>query len=472
MSDTQGKRQKVEQEIQDELREEAVEAGVDVDTVVAGTLESRPNYGPESVARLVQAELRGAVQASTGTGVSGLVAGSRDRVGKNWPRRISLVRSSGDHLELSSFSGEVSTPEGGEVRIPHGCAAQLRAEKDEQHGTWELNGVEAVDEIGGAEFANRLFSVAEHPDSVGRGDQYEVVAVAGEVVKTDTVTLFEDGDPAGEGPVLMPDERGDPVPHIEVWVSLPDSNTVIQGRFERQKYGRPYFDVEDFEQAVNDAYEERDGPSSQADFVRDILQGREVVVVGSVSNVGQSKSNGGTTTWVTVNATALVESMSSVEDGAEVSTGDSQPDDATTGNDGGSEVEEIADNIADYCDLTNEDSSSLTVDDVRSTLDVEDAPDSVVSQALDMASDDGDASEQSEPEDSEEPDEPSGEVETVEDAWRELERADGTYSCPANGCLHNGSKATVLGHAQKKHADDHPKEWIVTATKENVAGGD
>jgi hypothetical protein len=469
MSGKSGSSGEVEETLDNDLVETALESGVDVSAVVESVLEEHPDQITRVQTRLAESELRSRINAAETEQVVGLVAGSRDRAGKNWPRRYSLVRSSGDHMEISSWSGSLDSIQGGQTRIPIGDVGKIRAEYDEEYDSWEAVAMAGVDGISADEFALRLRSVAVDPSDLSRDDEYSVVAAQGPVSYISPQTVFENGEPAGDGDVLMPDDQGRKQPHFEVSLAK-DGDTVVRGHLEQQSNGEPLVALPGsddlFEQALSQGR-----PEDQADLLRDVYLGEEVVLVGNVSSIDNYRNDDGENTqYVDVQLSAVV----SVEDveGPDSLTQTDDVDTDTSADDGGkdaddaeqdSEFEELVEDIETYCELTGESPESLTAGTVAEKISTvpDDTPESVLSSALDSLSD-ADADESAESADeSEQSTDDSDSDKSADAGLSALENDDGTYHCPADGCLFTGSEAALYGHAQSDHTDDDPKDWVM-----------
>ena len=90
-----------------EVVENAEKLGVDVGGVAKEISEKYgKKYSRKTVLTKIRAELRKRIQAASAPKVKGIIAGSRDRWGKNFPIRLAVVRSSGEHIEVSTWSYE------------------------------------------------------------------------------------------------------------------------------------------------------------------------------------------------------------------------------------------------------------------------------------------------------------------------------------------------------------------------------
>lgn len=457
--------QAVKQAISADLLDAAAEAGVDVDAVIEDKLEQHASYGPDTVARFVSTAVRQQIEAAQAEKVQGIIMGSRDRHAKNWPRRHSLLRSNADHLEVSTWDGALAGPGGEDVRIPTGGAiVQLRVEHDEEYDSYEGKGLESAKQLDQSTLVENLVKVAVHPGDLTAKDEYDVVAVRGTVRSVNAQTVFEDGEPAGDGEVLIPDARDELQPHFEV-VLNPHEGTLVRGHFERQKYGRPYFQVPDFEQMCEDAAD-LSTPDEQASFLSAGLEGLEVILVGNVNSFDKSRTDEGQTRrYVDIGGTALVATEASVAradaeadakrepESEPEAEAEAETEPAPDPEDPGRDIHDVREDIEQFARLTGEDLGDLTVTDIQEKAAGIDDPEEVIRAALEnygAVQDDG-------TDDGQESDDPFDGI---------YDDETGMYHCPAGGCLAQASTPDELKpHVLGEHVDQQPsafdlEEWV------------
>jgi hypothetical protein len=473
-----GEVQEVKQLINDDLLSNAEQAGVDVQAVVSETVSEYPDYGIQTVKRFAESTLTQQLEAQDAESVKGIICGSRDRHGKNWPRRYALIKSDGDHIEASSWDSSIPTADGREVEIPSGAAVEMRLDHDPEYDSYEAAQLDSATQLEHEQLAHRLASVAVTPDQLSRGDEYTTVAVLGEIAYINPQTVFEDGEPQGDGPIMLEDERGRPKPHFEAVLSQ-DGDTRVRAHVERQRYASPYFAIEDFDKLLPDAQEQFTTPEDQAGFVADAFRGRQVVVVGNVNSYSQTRRDDGSQmTYIDIGVTGIVEIPDS-SPGAEAQelndpTADStstespsnEPSDTGSGDDGSdtqpsgsaSQIEEVESDIKTYADLVGLDPSDLSVEVINENTQIE-APDSVIGNVIERMGGDGpdlaDADTSATENETSEPVDDPVEACYNDDA--------GQYKCPQEGCLFGASgKAGLFGHVAGQHVagDDDPTEWI------------
>lgn len=465
--------EEVQAQIDDDVLAQAESAGVDVDAVIEQTVASRSGYGAATIKRFAVSALNRQIEAASAETVKGLLCGSRDRHGKNWPRRHALIKSDGEHIEASTWDGSLPTPDGHEIDIPAGAAVEIGLEHDAEYDSYEAKQIHSVSQLSRSEIADRLTSIAKRPSDLRSSDEYTIVAVHGEVGFVNPQTVFEDGEPQGDGPVMIEDERGEPKPHFEV-VLDEDSDTRVRAHVERQRYATPYFSVEDFDRLVRDAYSDFDTPDAQAGFLNDALKGREVVVVGNVNSYDKNRSQGQTKKYVDIAVAGIIEvpdgSVGGESDVSEAhespdptpekttEDADSTDDDGGSGGESGSPaVDDVAADVAQYASLVGMSKSDLSPEVLRENTEIE-APDAVLSAAIDRLEGD---EEGGEPRDTGggSPDDDADPIEMCRD------RSTGQYECPQEGCLFSASsEAGLFGHVVGTHVagDTNPEEWIAS----------
>lgn len=431
--------QAITQEIDGELVAQAEDAGVDIDAIVSGHIEADGDFQNSTIARFATAELRQQIEAQNAEDHRGVIMGSRDRHGRNWPRRHSLITSDGDHLEVSSWDGSLPTPGGQEVQIPAGGAAvTMQCEYDSDYESYEAKGIQDIQDIPRDDLLDALGSVAIGPSDLSATDEYEVVVVRGQVYQVEPQTVFVDGEPDHDGDVMLPDERGELRPHVEIRLDQ-DDGSFVRGHFERQAYGKPYIGLPDFDALCQRAKGQFDDPQDQANFVSNGLEGAEVFMVGNVSSYNQDRNgDGDPVTYVDIGLTALVdaereadEASAEADSEADESDDEMPPDPQQAG-----VVSDVRSTIQQYADLTGTDMDDLTVADVQENVDL-DASEEEIRAALS-----------------------GGDAGGSDDEFAALKDGD-SYNCPECELVQAGSIAELAGHVADEHKpDESPKAWL------------
>jgi len=467
--------EEVQAEMNDDLRQQAEDAGVDVSFIVDKTIQEDADLGLTNVVRLVESTLKQQVEMESTETVSGILAGSRDRYGKNWPRRYALVRSDGDHIEVASWPGSLPTPDGGEAEIPAAAAVDMRVEYDSEYDSYEAKQLDSVTKLSKTDLSQKLAQVAVHPSEIGRDDEYETVAVRGTVAYVNPQTVFDDGSPAGDGPIMLADDRGRPKPHFELVLSE-EADTRIRAHVERQRYCEPLMAIDSFEKLCKKAQDRFNTPDNQTKFVGDVLRERDVVVVGNVNKVDQARSDGDVTKYIDIGVAGIVEVVDAddgTEEVAEETTDDADdefvPDDDQLGNfdpdegevhpdqsddsDDTADVAQVAEQVQQYAELVGMGKNEITAEVITENTAIE-APDSVIEAAIERIGADADES-VDEARGGDEPDDP---IESLRNSET------GQLECPSDSCFANASgKAGLFGHVMGTHipGDADPEEWVL-----------
>lgn len=452
------KAQRIKENLGSELLADAESAGVDVDETVRRNIEKHEGYDASTVINFVESDIKQQIEAENAETVQGIIMGSRDRYGANWPRRHSVIRSSGEHLEVNSWDGTLPDNEGNEVDIPAGGAkVTFQCDYQQDYDSYMANRLDSAETLEHAELAGMLEKVAVDPEQISAADEESIVAVKGTVSWLQPQSVFEDGEPAGDGEILMTDERGELQPHFEVSLAN-EEGTSVTGRFSRMAYAKPYFLVTDLFKLLEDAYETYESPKKQAGFVRDGVQGRDVIIVGNVNNYNTNRTDGGeVVNYVNVGATAIVEIPES-DGGAtaqaeEVDEGDEEEASEPESEGDSPDVDDVAAQIEQYAGLVGEDVADLTTADIVENAGGIEAPESIIEHALKSLSSDDDGGGSDDGQDAADP----------EERFSSLKES-GMFQCPANGCPGKGSSVPDLfDHVIDFHEADgaeEAEEWV------------
>lgn len=303
----EGKRvQQIKESADSDLLVNAEAEGIDVDTIIENQIAENEKYGTSTISRFAETAIRRELEAANAETVEGIILGSRDRHGRNWPRRHSIIRSDGEHMEVSTWDGSLPAGDGTEREIPSGNIVSMDVDYDEEYDSYEgrrLNSVRDLDVDG---LVDNLSKVAMSPADLTAGDEYETRVVSGSIQYINAQTVFTDGEPDGDGQIMMEDDRGQLRPHFEVVLET-EGEARFRAHVERQSYGRPYFEVPDLEALCVDAYERYEEPDRQAQFVSDGLRGVDVILVGNVSGYNRDRDgDGNPVTYIDMGLTGMV----------------------------------------------------------------------------------------------------------------------------------------------------------------------
>ena len=278
-----------------EVVENAEKLGIDVEAIVRDVVEKYgKKYSKKTVLTKIRSELKKQIRVKSALKVRGLIAGSRDRWGKNFPIRLAVVRSTGDHIEVSTWSYEnVKIGDTvGEIPVP--SIAEISVQKDEQYDSYQLLAIEQVKKISDKEAVQKLLQIAVNPSELDESDLYKIVVVKGVINAVAPATKFEDGEPVGTYPVLTKDAREKPYswPTMQIWFKAED-DTRCRLILERPRYSKPHYAVEDLLLICEDAIELTDH-LDQAEYVQDALEGRSVIAVGVMLQYNKTRLSDGT----------------------------------------------------------------------------------------------------------------------------------------------------------------------------------
>jgi hypothetical protein len=215
----------------------------------------------------------------------GLLVGMKDRADSNRPISLMLVRSDGDHKEVGTWRYRVQC--GTEkIDLPIPSKVVLNCTVNSKYNSIGLESIDTYTPVSKGEAVTNLRSVAVPPSELTEDHLYKVVVVRGKISAIRPATVFVDKKPAGFHPVLVENQRDDPllVPVCQIELET-DDHKVVKLAFEPQRFGCPTFMVDDFVDLTNDANETTSIPNDQVEMMKYGLIGREVLGVGVVTRV-------------------------------------------------------------------------------------------------------------------------------------------------------------------------------------------
>ena len=261
------------------------QAEVDTSEVLTAEFkEGIDKYTPAAGLSLGRSKLREALQEKQSTEVKGLVVGMRDRYGMNSPIRYPILKSDGNHIEVSHFG--ITVKKGNnkmEITFPSIVAAKVLEGDWKGKKVYNLIALDSIEPVAIDKALSMISRVAKTVDKIHPDDEGSVVVMTGRVSFVEPAPIFKDNERIGEYPILMENSRDVPQKHPVLQVSLHSEGGANRVRvtFDRQKSAMPTISVDDMMELASEAVARApDNPVEQAKFVGQGLIGREVLVVG------------------------------------------------------------------------------------------------------------------------------------------------------------------------------------------------
>jgi len=377
-----------------ELIDKARQNGIDPEQVKQDVINNYGNDFSEGVINnLTESAINERIKAQNLETVTGLVTGYRDRQGKNWPVKISLLSRDGNHKEVSTWGRTI-----GDKDIPTGQVTEIAAEYNEDYDSYNAKHINATD-TPDTGIINIIKDLAVNPSDISQRDEYTIQVIKGTLNYINPLREFnDDNEPIGDHPIMMPDKDDNLLPHLQFVIGGNDEDVQVRGYLEQQKLGRPMTHIQGFTGLVEAAYDQHDNPRQQCKLVGNGLRGTPVALVGSISKIDKYRDDDGTSkTSIDINLSGVFQigEMDTSDIGG-TSESPAQPDQEPqqdtgtdtstdeldmTGEVEDSPVNELATQIRDYSDAIGADPGDFAADDIKGALDL-DAPLGVVKEAL------------------------------------------------------------------------------------------
>lgn len=267
----------------DELAKQVQESEVDAEAIIAKVKPSVDKYGVATGVAVAVRHLKGAVLEANSESVTGLLVGQSDRFRTNSPLSVSLLRSKGDHLQLTNWGTLVKYGDS-RIEFPFPSIATVKIMSEgEYKGVPNLRiiALGSYEELSVPDTVARLNRVAKSVGEIDGGDELSVIVVKGVISFIAPVTKWRENGKNGTWQLYMPNARDEPQKHPVLQLTLePENRNQVHVVFDRQRNAVPTIMVEDFAGLCEDAVAGSPDPVEQAKFLGGIVCGREVIIVG------------------------------------------------------------------------------------------------------------------------------------------------------------------------------------------------
>ena len=232
-----------------------------------------------------------AKRQESATEVSGILAGRRDVHGTGQPVRFAVLRKDGKHVEISSFDPRLSM-EGTKVDVPIPSQVTIAAEYDDEYNSYNAVSLVSHEPLPQTTFMAALDAVAKTPKEIYAEDKWSVVVVRGVIQYVNPAPRWKNRVIDGEEVVWQTNQCREPQGHPVLRFKLHEEDmhtgglvvpVSISATIARMRNVTPIVEIPDLAGMCQYAVTEDDDPRTQARLVQDIVQGREVLIVGRVS---------------------------------------------------------------------------------------------------------------------------------------------------------------------------------------------
>ena len=230
-------------------------------------------------------------QQESATEISGILVGMRDVYGTAQPVRMAILKKDGHHLEISTFDTQLSM-EGQKVTVPIPSQVTIAANYEEEYNSYSAVSLISYTPISQETLMNALYSVAKTPKEIYAEDKGSVVVVRGTIQYVNPAPRWKNKAIDGEETVWQVNQRRNPQGHPVLRFKLYDEKMRVGGldipisvsaTIAHMKNVCPIVEMPDVAGMCQYAVTVEEDPKAQARLVQDIVQGREVLIVGRVS---------------------------------------------------------------------------------------------------------------------------------------------------------------------------------------------
>jgi hypothetical protein len=299
-----------------------------INTAMAEVYQQSGNFSLRMGVNKTRSAIENMIRAANATELTGILMGSRDVVGKQFPNKYTLVRADKKHIEISSYEGQAPY-HGGKIDIPVPAAVVLKAEYDQDYDSWSLVSIEKYQILTAEDLQKHLFKVmipisaidesyAYHKINDDKPVSSRPVVIGGTISKISPEAVFRfeednDGNKTSQldhyNPVYCPREMkpDEMLPCVQFLMNSKKRGiNNLRCHLSQQRKGTPTILIPDFIVACQEAAKKFKDPEAQAGNVNEYMKGWPVIVVGTVmrynKSTGQDKS---AQNWVDIGVSCI-----------------------------------------------------------------------------------------------------------------------------------------------------------------------
>lgn len=310
-------------ELEDQLDEETAKK------IYAEIFEKNKKYSFSTAKTRVLSTMKKRIASEQAGQYVGIIAGARDTTKYNVPVNFTLLRpaSVGGNVEFYAWGGKVQYEDGSEETIPTGVAATVALEPDDR-GRLKAVGLTEVKPLSRAKLIQALekLGCVLDLDEVVQQKKYSPVCFRTRIERAlASRNMDADEDEKNNTKkykqILEMSEDGKPEPALTLQAEHTKKKTTAWMYMGGTRYAHAHVDIDDWKELLQEAVISSTDPTVQVRWLNDALQGREVIVVGSLMSV----RDGDKPEFTACSANISVAGIYEITDDIEVKTQDTLP---------------------------------------------------------------------------------------------------------------------------------------------------
>ncbi len=294
----------------------------EIDAIITKNYNENKSSAISRVISRIKKQMVTQIEVKSATAVKGLLIGCRDKAGKNAPTRYLLLKKDQKHIEISNFGHTTVFKDDHEFEIPVPSLVTLRIIWDSEFNTWNLVGIDSIDNPSLTEdkIISVLKAVQIDPKKITKEMAWSKetpatpVVIFGQITRINPEVSFsrDENDKVFVDktfPVIMQDEQKNELPCFNFNLKG-KSGKFIRCHIEPQRVGKPTLMVEDITSFCKTAVERYPNePDKQVKYLAEWFEDVWVFVAGVVSSYRETtdRKTGKDTTNIEIGIAAIIE---------------------------------------------------------------------------------------------------------------------------------------------------------------------
>ncbi len=291
---------------------EVLKTNDDISAITKTVYDKRGNYQVVNAIKMVEAAKKKEEKLKNAIVKTGLLIGTKDKKNSKAPIKAALIMQNQAHIEILLWDTRVPYADGVESPLIYPAFCEVALTTSERGGLM----LERILKYKKLDTPKDVIATLEKLKAITTSDgvkspdketyKFPITCMKGEIISVGPIlsSSYDDEDKTYYD-VLVEDDKKVTTKHPALNIKLKtEDNTTIWAKITPRRYSKGYYNISDLDMALNDAMKDGETPKDQAELMGALLSGREVIVVGAVTNKDDNPQYGMT---ISMDTFAMIE---------------------------------------------------------------------------------------------------------------------------------------------------------------------
>jgi hypothetical protein len=291
---------------------EVLKTNDDISAITKTVYDKRGNYQVVNAIKMVEAAKKKEEKLKNAIVKTGLLIGTKDKKNSKAPIKAALIMQNQAHIEILLWDTRVPYADGVESPLIYPAFCEVALTTSERGGLMlerilKYKKLDTPKDVIATLEKLKAITTSEGVKSPDKDTfKFPITCMKGEIISVGPIlsSSYDDEDKTYYD-VLVEDDKRVTTKHPALNIKLKtEDNTTIWAKITPRRYSKGYYSISDLDMALNDAMKDGETPKDQAELMGALLSGREVIVVGAVTNKDDNPQYGMT---ISMDTFAMIE---------------------------------------------------------------------------------------------------------------------------------------------------------------------